>query len=112
MADEVDGHGVQAILLVHGAHGHLPQIVALVRLGVALIVPLDKPALKRQASASASCTMAGPEKPAVSRLQPCTMHSALVTSIEKSTALVHQRAFLLLTQSTALLTEKEAPHLL
>ncbi len=44
MANEIHSHGVEAVLLVQGAHGHLVQVVALVGLGVSLTVPLDKPA--------------------------------------------------------------------
>ncbi len=50
MADEIDGHRVQAIRLVQGRHGHRPQVVALVRGRVFLIVLLHKSATQEQAS--------------------------------------------------------------
>lgn len=43
MANEVHSHRVKTILLVQSCHWHLPQVIALVSLGIVLIILLDKP---------------------------------------------------------------------
>lgn len=44
MADEVDCHGVEPILLVERCHGHPSQVIPFEGLGILFIISLHKPA--------------------------------------------------------------------
>lgn len=59
MANEIHSHGVQAILLVQGAHSHLAQVVSLLCLRVPLIIALHKPAARMNSKVRVSLQQSG-----------------------------------------------------
>ncbi len=94
VANEVHSHGIQAVFLVQSAHGHLVQIVALVRLGVPVVITLHKPAQRAnvfdyeppQALLVAVCE-ASPchlqqHEPAASLIELCSVHGMAIAAPE------------------------------